>query len=116
MYYSICPNCGHSLDPYSDICPYCGYKAPDAPDTNVGHKTMKGGDTLNSIETIFRKRLKDARKEKGLTIADLAEAAETSVSSMWGYENGRTYPSIDTAARMAKALGVTIDYLAGLDK
>ena len=101
--YSICPKCRHFLDPYSDICYYCGYK------------TKKGGETMNNTENIFPSRLKDARKAKGLSQPELAEAVLVSTSSMCGYEKGKTFPSIDTAARIAKVLGVSLDYLAGLD-
>lgn len=65
-------------------------------------------------ENIFPRRLKEARKAKGLTIAGLAEATYTSVASMWGYENGKTFPSIDIASKIATVLGVSLDYLAGL--
>lgn len=70
---------------------------------------------MHNTQSIFPYRLKKARQAKGLTIARLADAALTSVASMWGYENGKTFPSIDIAAKIATTLGVSLDYLAGLD-
>lgn len=60
-------------------------------------------------------RLSQLRKEKGLTQQDLAELAGTHPNVIGKYELGLAIPSVDMAARLAKVLNVSIDYLAGND-
>ena len=58
-------------------------------------------------------RLKNLRKEKLLTQADLAKVLNTNQSRYGKYENGKTNLSIENAKKVAKYFGVTIDYLLG---
>ena len=53
------------------------------------------------------------RKEKGWSQGDLAKQSGVSREMIGKYERGENIPSIDVAAKMAEALGVTLDYLAG---
>jgi transcriptional regulator with XRE-family HTH domain len=59
------------------------------------------------------KRLRDAAK---MTQEELAERSGTPVSSLRKYEQGKVLPRIDHAARLAVALGCTLDELAGIDE
>jgi transcriptional regulator with XRE-family HTH domain len=59
----------------------------------------------------FGERITYARKQKKLTQADLGKAAGTSGDIIGKYERDEIKPSIDTAAKIADALGVTLDYL-----
>ncbi len=73
-------------------------------------------------EYIFPKRLKEARQNKGLNMAELAEKTGITASAISSYEraeeNGKTkpkIPSIENAMKLAIALGVSIDWLCGID-
>lgn len=57
--------------------------------------------------------IKKARKEKGLTQAQLAAEAGVLTISISFYETGRTFPSVLNLISIADALGVTLDDLVG---
>ncbi len=59
----------------------------------------------------FGERITYARKQKKITQNDLGKAVGTSGDIIGKYERNEIKPSIDTAAKIADALGVTIDYL-----
>ncbi|WP_431769585.1 helix-turn-helix domain-containing protein [Streptococcus gallolyticus] len=60
-------------------------------------------------------RLRELRKEKGLTQAELAQVINTNQSQYGKYENGKTNLSLDKAKIFADYFGVSIPYLLGLD-
>jgi len=60
-------------------------------------------------------RLKTLRRKAGLSQSQLARAAEVPISSLRNWEYGRRTPLLDAAARIALALGVSLDELAGID-
>ena len=63
------------------------------------------------------KRLKELREQKGLSVADLADAAGVSRPYIWQIESGRRgNPSADKIQKIATALGVTIADLLGLER
>ena len=53
------------------------------------------------------------RLAKGLSQTQLARAAQVPVGTLRNWERGRRTPLLDTAARVADALGVSLDELAG---
>lgn len=55
--------------------------------------------------------IKQLRKAKGLTQQELAQKAGVSYLSIHRYESGERIPSVDIAARIAQALGCTVDDL-----
>lgn len=59
----------------------------------------------------FGDRLAFARKQRKMTQGDLGGKVGTSGDIIGKYERGENVPSIDVAAKMADALGVTLDYL-----
>jgi len=59
----------------------------------------------------FADRLSFARKQKKIRQADLGKMAGTSGDIIGKYERGENTPSIEVAAKIADALGVTLDYL-----
>ena len=62
-------------------------------------------------------RVRELRKQAGLTLEQLATQAEASKSYVWDLENNRLpKPSADKLTKIAEALGVTTDYLSGADK
>lgn len=66
---------------------------------------------------IFSDRLKTRRTEKGLSQADLAKAVGVSAATISSYEtpNGTKIPALDKAEAIAEALGVSLDWLCGLE-
>ena len=64
---------------------------------------------MNSI-TIGEKIAK-LRKEKGLTQSQLAEMISVSNKTISRWETGEGYPEISLLVPLAKALGVSTDYL-----
>ena len=61
----------------------------------------------------FADKMIQARKDKGLTRSQLAEAIGTSAAIVGRYERDEMKPSIEVAAKVAEVLNVSLDYLAG---
>lgn len=59
----------------------------------------------------FCTRLKEARKNVGMTQSELAEALGIAKSTLSGYENGSSEPSIAMSAKLIEALGVDANFL-----
>lgn len=55
--------------------------------------------------------LREVRTSKKVTQAELAEKLDVSQQHISAYERGERIPGIDAAARIADALGVTLDEL-----
>jgi len=53
------------------------------------------------------------RKAKGWSQSDLAEQINASREIVGKYERNENSPSLEMALKMAKALGVTVDFLLG---
>lgn len=64
----------------------------------------------------FGARIKALRTEKKLTLEQLADMSGSSKSYIWELENkSPPRPSAEKLSEIAKALGVTADYLIGSD-
>jgi len=63
---------------------------------------------------LFGERLLLVRKKRKVSQDDLAKKLGVHAPVIGRYERGEVKPSIETAARMAEALGVSLDYLTGL--
>lgn len=72
-----------------------------------------GGVKMNKSTEIFISRLDQARKEKGLTQRELADRVGVTEVSMSRYINGARVPSGPIVVNIAKALGISVDYLVG---
>ncbi len=57
------------------------------------------------------KNIKERREALHMTQEDLAQAAKVTRVSIARYEAGERIPSVDIAARIAAALGCTVDDL-----
>lgn len=64
----------------------------------------------------FRRRLSELRANRQLTQAQLAEKAGLLPAAISHFETGFRFPTAATLAKLADALGVTIDYLLGRDQ
>lgn len=63
----------------------------------------------------FGSRLKRAREAKGISVLALAGLTEIQPRTIERWEDGLHDPKIEDAAKVASALGVSLDDLAGLD-
>jgi transcriptional regulator with XRE-family HTH domain len=63
-------------------------------------------------EKIMGETLKGLREGRGLTQVQLAERSGVPLGSLRNYEQGHRTPLLDQAARLAKALGCSIDEIA----
>ena len=61
----------------------------------------------------FGKRLRDCRKEKGLSQNEVAKLLNTNHSVIGKYERDDVNPSIDAVKRLAQLLDTTVAYLVG---
>lgn len=67
-------------------------------------------------QKVFVARLREARKEKGLTIQELADACGVSLSAMNRYVALTSQPTLEMACKIAQALGVSLDWLCGQEE
>lgn len=61
-----------------------------------------------AIVGLFAVRLRELRRSRGMTQADLARKAQITVSYVWRLESGGAAPGIDLVDRLATALGTTV--------
>ena len=59
----------------------------------------------------FSDNLRKARKHKSMSQAALSGITGVSVAAICKYEKGTMLPTVITAAELAKALGVTVEFL-----
>lgn len=65
-------------------------------------------------DTTFGERLNFAVKQRGIVLTELAILIEVAQSSIYHWGSSRHYPNVRVAARLAKRLGVSLDWLTGL--
>jgi len=61
----------------------------------------------------FGTRLLEVRKNRGFSQAELAELLNTKPPVIGRYEREEATPSIEVGLKLAKILGVSLDYLTG---
>ena len=61
----------------------------------------------------LKSRLAILRKDKGISQTELGNIAGIHPNVLGRYERGEATPSVDMAAKLADALGVSLDYLVG---
>ena len=59
----------------------------------------------------FASRLRELRNSRGMRQSDLAQAAKITTSYVGRLESGGAAPGIDLVARLAKALGTSVEHL-----
>ena len=57
------------------------------------------------------RNIKQARIEKGMTQREVSRKADISISQLSAYENGKQVPGLTTLAKLATALGTSLDRL-----
>lgn len=71
------------------------------------------GESATVREGSFGVRLKRLRKERGLTLAQIAEAMGVSKPTVWAWEQGKAHPLETRLEALADVLGVGLDELQG---
>lgn len=66
---------------------------------------------LEDLRHLVGQRLREARKEHGLTLEEVAETIGVVRQAVVFWEAGKTYPTISNLKRLASLYGVTIDWL-----
>lgn len=56
-------------------------------------------------------KLRELRKEKGMSLKELGAVVNVAESTMSLYENGKRQPDYETLLKLAEYFGVTVDYL-----
>lgn len=64
---------------------------------------------------ILGKRIKELRKEKGLTQQELGDKINVTKVSICCYENGTRNPTLQTLQDLAEFFGVDLTYFLGVD-
>lgn len=64
---------------------------------------------------VFGKNLKQALQDKNMKQSELAAAIPTSEANISNYARGNAFPPIDVLSEMAKVLGVSLDWLCGVE-
>lgn len=77
--------------------------------------TSTSGGSAEAVVSAIAARLRALREERGLSLQDVASRAGLAKSHVWEIEQGRARnPTIATTVSIARAFGVSLDYLAGL--
>lgn len=63
----------------------------------------------------YYQRIKGTREALGMTQRELAALTSIAPGSLSAYENGNQSPPVEVAARLAKVLKVSLDWLFGMD-
>ena len=71
--------------------------------------------TTEQYGTAFRHRLCKRARELGATNYAIARAVGVSAATVTNWMNGSRHPSVMLAARLADALGVSLDWLLDRD-
>ena len=72
-------------------------------------------DELRRTTRRIGHRVRRERVKRGWSVRELARRAQVSPGAVSKLESGvRVSPSLELGKRLAKALGVTLDYLAGM--
>jgi len=122
-----CKNCIHwGKYPVSTVLPQyhkCGmatYKSTMDDDfcsdgRNSDPEPLKGGKNMCNYK-IFSKMLKEQIKKKGMTQKELAERIDITEASVSRYVSGQRIPKATVLLKIATALGVSTDYLLGVEE
>ncbi len=71
-------------------------------------------EPADALAADFGQRLGDARKARGLSQDEVGQRAGLRGAVVGRYERAEARPSVEIAARLAQALGASLDYLTGV--
>jgi len=68
-------------------------------------------EAKDNVEVLVRRRLRELRTQRGLTLEEVAQKAQMDVSTLSRLESGKRRLALDHLARLAAALSVSTDEL-----
>ncbi len=68
------------------------------------------------MESLVAQKIREARKRKGITQAELSKRTEVHRNTIINYETGRRDPRVKDLKKIAKALNVSLAELIGQEK
>lgn len=71
---------------------------------------------MSGAPITFAQRLRSERDRQEMSVEALADKAQVKSRTVERWEAGETEPRIDYAARVASVLGVSLDWLAGIEE
>lgn len=71
--------------------------------------------TIAENSEIIKERLREVIKNSSMTTAEIAEKTGVSPEMITQYCTTKKLPKLDTFASLCRALGVSADYILGLD-
>lgn len=74
---------------------------------------MQANETVEPIDARVRRRLRELRTERGLTLRQVADGANIDLSTLSRLEAGKRRLALDHIPALAAALGVSADQLLG---
>lgn len=89
-------------------------KKKRSPETRNGRLTTGSGApavTLRTLEQAIGAQVRDHRKLAGLTVSELANAADISTAMLSRIENGQISPSLATLQQLSSALNIPLSSL-----
>lgn len=72
---------------------------------------MDANDDRGAFDELVRRRIREHRKARGLTLAQVSERAHIDLSTLSRLESGKRRLALDHIPALAAALGVTTDHL-----
>src|SRR4051812_16964426 len=68
-------------------------------------------EAKEGVDALVRRRLRELRRQRGLTLEEVAKDAQIDVSTLSRLESGKRRLALDHLPRLAAALSVTTDEL-----
>jgi transcriptional regulator with XRE-family HTH domain len=79
----------------------------------TGSTRQAGGRPRKNTPCPWGRKVEALAARKGLSRRELAERAEITYEGLWALLMGKARPRLDTACKLAAALGVPVQKLAG---
>lgn len=120
-----CPVCGKMFKPAPEhayhigssqkrrVCTYSCMRKWEKEKAERTYKPKAKAKQALPYENTIGGIIKDLRRSRGLTQAQLAEKSKTTKTSIARYERNENRPRANMLADIAEALGVTVDVFAG---
>lgn len=71
---------------------------------------------MEAIQNDIKKRLSQIIKSSGKSLNDISEDTKIPYQTLAGYAQGKKVPRKDTMNKLAKYLGVSVDFIMGIDE
>lgn len=76
---------------------------------------MRIFDSINNMEIMFAKRMKELRKAENMSQSQLAKLIGVAQSNISDWENNVSRPEYEKLVKVAQIFDVSVDYLLGVE-